>query len=793
MAKRIRMFFAYPSEPASLGDTIESFARDTKKRSNIPNELRVQTWKDSPVSGNRLASSIMSRIRRSEIFACDLTFFNYNVAFELGFAIGTFKRLFITLDTSVEGSERSFKTSYFKLLGIGYAGYRNQDELSDKLEYEAPWRSLSHTILGPQYGNERSRPENPTLFYVKPTFDPPQALHTLEAIDRSVFSRSLVVDDPNDNPAPKPEWYAERLAIADAVIIQLLSANHVDHLEHNVKASLVAGMAAGLGRKVLMLAQSPFETPVDYSDLLQVDERPTVSGPKVKTWLDAIERQLPQRRPRRLREPNVNALELRHVALGEPVAEHERDDLDAYFVETPSYFRALDAPTTIMIGRRGTGKTAILHAIRAQLEHSRDDHVAVLDPVGYELEGLIRILNEIRENSERGFLIESLWKYLIYSEIAKSVEDSILTRSAYEARNEDEEQFLWFCETNAETIRSPFSARLEHAVSSLEGVGSLDRATEQRAKISEGLHEKMIGTLRRQIGLALGRSKKLTVLIDNLDAPWRPGANTEELTELISGLLHVVQDIPHDFERKDRGLSPVTTSLTVLLRSDIFAFVQPMVSEQDKLPLERLAWNDSEQLGQVISRRLLRFAPAGISADQAWATLFAREVMGVSPQDFILRSILPRPRDAIYFVRDAVDNAINRGHQRVEQQDLLDARIQYSDFAFRSLLAEDDPSRRRLEEVLFEFAGVPKIVDRETVEAAMGRASLTGDDAEYYINLLCDIGFLGIGTNHGYEYPNDENRRVMLRRVAHNIASSRSETETFEINPAFYTVLQIDE
>ena len=557
MAKRIRMFFAYPSEPASLGDTIEAFARETKKKPIIPKELRVQTWKDSPVSGNRLASSVMQSIRRSDIFACDLTSFNYNVAFELGFAIGTFKRLFVTLDTSVETSERTFKASYFKLLGVGYAGYRNQDELSDKFELEAPWSSLSHTILGPQFRNERARPEHPTLLYVKPTFDTPQGLSTLKIIDQSVFRRSLVIDDPNDNPAPKPDWYAEQLASADAVIIQLLSSNQVNHLEHNVKASLVAGMAAGLGRKVLMLAQTPFETPVDYADLLQIDKRPTESGPKVKSWLDAIEKQLPQRRPRRSREPSANALELRHVALGEPVAEHERDDLDAYFVETPTFFRALDAPTTILIGRRGTGKTAILHAIRTQLDQSRNDHVAVLDPVGYELEGLIRILNEIRENSERGFLIESLWKYLIYSEIARSVEDSILARSAYEDRNDDEEKFLWFCEANAETIRSPFSARLEHAVSSIEGVGLLDKATEQRVKISEGLHEKMLGTLRRQIGLALGKSKKLTVLIDNLDAPWRPGANTEELTELISGLLHVVQDIPRDFERKDRGLLPV--------------------------------------------------------------------------------------------------------------------------------------------------------------------------------------------------------------------------------------------
>ena len=452
----------------------------------------------------------------------------------------------------------------------------------------------------------------------------------------------------------------------------------------------------------------------------------------------------------------------------------------------------MDDQSTIIVGRRGTGKTAILHTIRMNRESARSDHVTVIDPVGYELEGLVRILGEIREIAERGFLIESLWKYLIYSEIAQSIEQRITNRSAYTGRTEEEEQFLQFCESNAVRIREPFSSRLEHAVRSLTGVGPQMGAVETRARISEGLHDGMLNVLRRHIGQALGGTTRLTVLVDRLDEPWEPGTHIDELTDLISGLLHVVQDIPRDLGRSGHGLIQIPTQMTVFLRSDIFAFVQPRMREQDKLPLERLNWHDRELLSQVIVQRILRRAPVGFAPDTVWTNLFSPEIVGVSPEEFVLRSVMPRPRDAIYFVRQAVNNAINRGHEIITQEDLLDARSEYSEFAFRSILKEDDPQRNRLEAVLYEFAGAPRIVEQDDLQHRMNQAGVHGDDVDYYIDLLCDIGFLGIQSRDGFEFPADEGRRALLRSVTKRIVKNRGSVEQFEINPAFYSVLQID-
>ena len=707
-------------------------------------------------------------------------------------AIGRFKRIFVSVDGSIEGSSRRFKRNYSNVVGLGYSEYVNHKELADEFLRERPWEDLDSSVLNTRYRQPPARPELPTLLYVKPQISTSSILGTVELLRASKFSESLIIDDPLDNPSPSLDWYAEQLTTADAVIIHLLGIDHVDSDPQNLKGSLIAGLAHGLNRPLLMLAHSPYESPVDYSHLLQIHETAESCKQIIDSWLADISRSLPRRRQRRPQQGSSTKWELRHVALGQPVAEHERDDLDKYFVETSPYFRALDGPTTILIGRRGTGKTAILYAIRASLERTTRNHITILDPVGYELEGLLRVLNGLSHFSERGFLIESLWKYLIYSEIARSVAESLLTRPIYLSPTPVESDFLAYCEANADTLRPPFSTRLDNAVNSLHEIGQTTDAVQQRSRISERLHATLLRDLRKHVGAVLGDYERLAVLIDNLDGPWSPGAHVKRLSELIRGLLNVVQDIPRDLGRSTHGLQPVATQVTVLLRSDIFAFVQPLMAEQDKLPIERVVWNERDLLIRVLNQRLLQNAPNQMTEGDVWQQLFPDDVVGVSPIEFILRTTLPRPRDVIFMVKTAINNAINRQHQRVFPDDLLDARDQYSEFAFRSVLAEDDPQRRKLESVLYEFAGADRTVTMPDLQQRMSVAGVENSDVDWYINLLCDIGFLGIPTNNGFRYSREEGERSMLREMSSRLAARSGSTETFEVNPAFYQVLQIE-
>ena len=676
MPKQARVFYAYPHYPSNVGETISSAAKKLRGDGVLKkNNIRFRLWPDNTVSGKPLAKTVLGQIDRSHIFACDLTYPNPNVNFELGFAIARFKRIFTTLNPSVSKAERDFKRIYFSLLNMGYVSYDNHESLAKSFLQEKPWTSLYQTLLDDRYRQQLPRLENPTLLYVKPPLNSDSVIAIQEEFKRSLFSESIVVDDPNEYSSQILEWYTDKIMTADAVIVHLLSSAHVDNSLHNLRASIVAGLAQGFGRPMIMMAHAPYEPPVDYDKWLSVHETAADCVASAKAWLNEVGTELTHQRARRLYigTRTSRKMELRSLFLGDPVAEHEAHTLYDYFVETSSFYQAIDNPLTILLGRRGTGKTAILYAISSEMNSSTSNHVTILKPVGYETHGLIRVVEEVRQHSERGFLIESLWKYLIYSEIASSVATKIRNRPVYQARTAEEEAFLDYCNSNATVLMPPFSERIENAVLSLEGVGRIVDAREQRLRISEELHSSLISELRRHLGIVLATADSLTLLIDGLDEPWGPGEHVDHLAELIGGLLNVVQYIPSDFRRSSSRLSPVNTKVTLLLRSDIFAFIQHLIPEQDKLPIVRVIWDNEELLLRVLEERMLHGAPRQRNAADIWEELFPAEVVGLTCPEFILRTVLPRPRDLIHLVKAAVNRAINGGSEKVSQDDFLAA------------------------------------------------------------------------------------------------------------------------
>jgi len=550
-----------------------------------------------------------------------------------------------------------------------------------------------------------------------------------------------------------------------------------------------------LGKPLLLVAGSPFEAPMDYQTLLVVHETARHCVDSVKRWVADVENGLPRRRARRSRElvAKAGVLDLRRLSVGELRAEHERRTLDSYFVETSAYYRALESSSTIVVGRRGTGKTAILFAMQDEISKDKRDHVCVIKPVGYEIDGLVRVLEEIRERSERGYLVESLWKFLIFSELAASVFNEIAARPLLSQLDTFEKALFDYVNANRNTLLAPFSERLEGCVRSLSGIGDLHDALRQRARISELLHAGTLNQLRLLLGDVLSTRKKVAILVDNLDEPWGPGGNIQSLSELLNGLIRVAGEIPEQFGHHDSRRKRVNLTITVFIRSDIFAFVQPLATEEDKLPIQRVVWDDPELLLKLVYQRLEYAAPAGLEGKEIWARVFPDKVVGVSAWEFITRTVLQKPRDVIYIVRAAVDGAVNRGHPTVTAEDMLAARRAYSEFAFNSIKAEDDPRKGKLEAVLYEFGGAPRTVTYDAICERIVRAGAASEDCEFYVDLLCDVNFLGVEGAQGFRYCRDEGERRTTRRVARSLAREHGrDQELFEINAVFHEVLQIE-
>jgi hypothetical protein len=73
------------------------------------------------------------------------------------------------------------------------------------------------------------------------------------------------------------------------------------------------------------------------------------------------------------------------VYCGDPAAENEATQLDTYFLETEQFRLTLNGDLNIILGRKGSGKTAIFLQARNKIRADRDNIVVDLAPEGFQL------------------------------------------------------------------------------------------------------------------------------------------------------------------------------------------------------------------------------------------------------------------------------------------------------------------------------------------------------------------------------------------------------------------------
>src|SRR6185369_12966225 len=264
--EKVGGFFAYPSVPASCGETIRH-AADIINSQGITS---VQTWEQCRVGGKLVVDEICKAIDRRELFCADLTGMNANVMFELGYAIATNKRIWLLLDPTHIDSKAQFEQLRV-LTTVGYATYCNSGELIGRFNYDQPYSDLEATLYNqaikrnlPQVALTENR-----VLYLKCLHETEASTRVTNAIARlTKLGVPVVVDDPKESAAQSLTWYGTQVYSSTSVVCHLTGPNRVNARLHDARNSLVAGMALGMGKMLLMLVEGDFLAPMDYRDLL---------------------------------------------------------------------------------------------------------------------------------------------------------------------------------------------------------------------------------------------------------------------------------------------------------------------------------------------------------------------------------------------------------------------------------------------------------------------------------------------------------------------------------------------
>jgi hypothetical protein len=771
------------------GDAIEAAVEEL----NQGEVVRAKSWTSLAVSGRPIIGAICDEIRNSDLLIADITNLNPNVLFELGFALTQAKRLWLVFNPKVSGAKVLFDR--FQLLkAIGYSPYANSKDIVRQFYNDEPYATLGQSLLAELTQSATVVTRSDSLLYITPELTT-QAVTT---ITRRVAGAPIprTIDDPKEIGVQPLEWYVMNVRAARGVICHFLSDDYEyeDVRISNAKNALVAGLAFGLHKPLLMLAHKPYQSPIDYHDLLRVHEDAKQAEGFYQGWLSTLLETEKHDLERRALYASAVAAHGGLVGLnvGDPIAEHESEELFDYFIPTSAYADAINGQYSLFVGRKGAGKTATLLKVADQLRSDPRNHICEVRPVAYELEGLLSILRRQMTISEKGYLIESFWKALIYTELAKSVYESITSKPEYLGRTKADEALVAFVAKNEGLVLPEFSMRIDALVVRLSDVSQApEGSADFKTRISEGLHKALLGQLRDLVSACLEKSNKVALLVDNLDKNWTDKADIELTSELLLALLSVGPRVADELRKSSLGRRRLDVMMTIFIRSDIYAAVLSHARESDKLPVRKIEWNDPEVLVRVIEKRIMTSDPGIRDSAEVWDKYFVDQVLGAPTKDFLVSSVFPRPRDLIYLVRASLQHAVNRGHLRIQEKDVLSGLEQYSSFAFASLMAEGTPQFRQLQDFMVQLFGGPSVLTEDEIRDALEEGRLGITNLDYVVSLLQELTFFSFETSPGhfvFAYDHEEKTKlaVLARKTSKAVGRKR-----YKIHPAFQSYLEL--
>lgn len=78
-------FYAYPGSPNDIGDTIE---RALIEVGNSHTTFKISSWKALDIMGHFISEEVLNGIDACDFFVGDISVLNFNVTYEIGYAIG---------------------------------------------------------------------------------------------------------------------------------------------------------------------------------------------------------------------------------------------------------------------------------------------------------------------------------------------------------------------------------------------------------------------------------------------------------------------------------------------------------------------------------------------------------------------------------------------------------------------------------------------------------------------------------------------------------------------------------
>ena len=474
--------------------------------------------------------------------------------------------------------------------------------------------------------------------------------------------------------------------------------------------------------------------------------------------------------------------------LGDVAAENEIAGLQRYFVKTGPFARARQGHGRLVVGRKGSGKTAMFYGVRSAVSRGRATLMLDFRPEGFQFTKLREAVLEALSEGQKEQAVTALWTFLLTVEIGHKI---LFSEGELVAAQRDggqrfarykalQEAFLGHSLASDEDLSQRFLRQIDKLAERIAAAGEISH----RTNLVELVYGGDLKVLSDAVAAYVTEEKdQVWLLIDNLDKSWATRGATFEDILILQGLLEASRKL-------ERSLSArgVDFHCVVFIRPDVLDLLNRYASDRGKETPVELEWDDRQLFRDILRKRITDSTEITGDFDEAWASI-AEPAVGIRGSfDYICDRTLMRPRDALLFVQRAQQVALNRSHSRISSDDIRQAEVGYSEEALTQLGFEMEDTHPAMVDALFAFHGAAAKQTRDQVNDRLVQGGIESGHLPDVIELLLWFGFMGVQVGNG-EPLYSHTVHINLRRLTHPIDTS---TAQFVVHPAFRRALEID-
>lgn len=365
--------------------------------------------------------------------------------------------------------------------------------------------------------------------------------------------------------------------------------------------------------------------------------------------------------------------------------EAKLEDVDRYFFHTRGAELIEKGSMCYVIGRKGTGKTAIAEYLHKKTDAKRFSKKLTFK--NFPFNDLYTYKNE-SYNSPNQYI--TFWKYIIYSSIAQMMVkneniDSTVRDSLSKIYSEDPIKSL------PRTISKWTSGDIDLTI-----LGSgIKISTSKSLQKNVTPWIQRVEILEEIIASYIDNSSYF-IIFDELDEDYKDIVfveRYEQYTELLTSLFKAVQDIKSLLPSNEFRIFPI-----IFLRDDIYdILMDPDKTKWRDLMIE-VNW-DAKSIKPLLAFRLSRAINLEgniLPFNEAWSQLFsnARVYYGHKQRkdmtmfDYITRSTHIRPRDYVRYFQACATESIKRNYKKINPNIVVSCDKTFSNY-FRSELEDE--------------------------------------------------------------------------------------------------------